>query len=139
MNYSALLKALSIEAKTKSKLKKKNIVVRIILTIIFIPIFISFFFTKLGFWFLMFFFKMISAPADYLCKWLDSQKDGVQHATQAVLYLVCMPTIFGIQVALSFNAFAFYLQWFSLQIHAFILTLGGTKWQPFITEAKFED
>ena len=139
MNYSALLKGLSNEAKNKSLLKKLNIVVRIILTIIFIPLFVAFFFAKLGFWFTLFFYKMIAAPAEYLSKWLDSQKDGVHHATQAVMYFVCMPTIFGLQILLSFNAVSFYLQWFGLQICAFILTLGGTRWQPFISEATFED
>lgn len=139
MDYFALLKGLSKEVKENSKLKKMNIVVRIILTIIFIPLFVSFFFAKLGFWFTIFFFKMIASPAEYLGKWLDSQKDGIQHATQAVLYFVCLPTIFGLQVLLSFNALSFYMQWFGLQITAFILTLGGSKWQPFITEASFED
>ena len=139
MNYSALLNGLSNEVKNNSKLKKMNIVVRILLTIIFIPLFISFFFAKLFFWFTMFFFKMLAAPAEYLGRWLTDQKDGVQHATQAVMYFVCLPTIFGLQVVLSFNTFAFYLQWFGLQIQAFILTLGGARWQPFITEATFED
>ena len=84
-----------------------------------------------------FFFKMLAAPADYLDKWLKAEKEGVQHATQAVIYLVALPTVFGFQVLLSLNAFSFFFQWFFLQIQAYILTLGGTKWQPFITEAKF--
>jgi hypothetical protein len=42
-------------------------------------------------------------------------------------------------VALSFNAIAFYFQWFGIQIVAYILTLGGIKWQPFITEATFDE
>ena len=137
MNYYALLKGLSNEVKTNSKLKEQNIVVRIILTIIFIPIFIGFFFGKIGFWLTNFFFKMLAAPADYLDKWIKAEREGVQHATQAIIYLIALPTIFGIQVMLSFNAVSFFFQWFSLQIQAYIITLGGTKWQPFINEAQF--
>ena len=137
MDYYALLKGLSREAKTNSKLKEQNIVVRIIITIIFIPLFVAFFFGKLGFWFTNFFFKMLAAPADYLDKWLKAEKEGVQHATQAVIYFVALPTVFSFHVLLSLNAFSFFFQWFGLQIQAYILTLGGTKWQPFITEAQF--
>ena len=138
MNYAALLKNLSKEAKTNSNLKKMNIIGRIILTIIFIPLFIAFFFSKIGFWLTMFFYKMVAAPAEYLNKWLEAEREGVQHATQAVIYFVCLPTIFSFQITLSINAISFFMQWFCLQIQAFILTLGGTKWQPFITEASFE-
>ena len=139
MNYSALLKGLTNEMKKHSNLKTLPILPRILLTIIFIPIFIAFFFSKIGFWFTMFLYKMISAPADHLHKWLTEQKDGVQHITQAVMYFVCLPTIFGFQVVLSFNAISFYLQWFGIQIQAFILTLGGVRWQPFVTEAVFDE
>ena len=96
MNYSALLKGLSNEVKTKSNLKKLHIAVRIILTIIFIPLIVGFFFAKLGFWFTMFMYKMIAAPAEYLNAWLEERKDGVQHTTQAVMYFTCLTTIFSL-------------------------------------------
>ena len=78
------------------------------------------------------------SDVDYLQNWLNSQKDGLAHGTQAVLYLICMPTIFAQQVLLAFNAFAFFFQWFGLMISAYIMTLGAVRWQPVISEATFD-
>ena len=138
MNYSALIKGLVAEMKQGKRLAKMSTPVKIILIIILIPFIVGFALSKFAYAVTLFFYKMISAPAEYLQNWLTSQKDGVQHATQAVMYAVCLPTIFGLQVMLSFNAFAFYFQWFFLQIQAYIVTLGGITWQPYITDAKFE-
>ena len=87
MNYSALLNGLSNEVKNNSKLKKMNIVVRILLTIIFIPLFISFFFAKLFFWFTMFFFKMLAAPAEYLGRWLTDLSPKLHSKTDFVIHI----------------------------------------------------
>lgn len=141
MDYLKLLKGLKQEFIYAGKLKyeKLNVVLRFILTIIFIPLRVSFFFARLGYWFTWFFFKAISAPVDYLQKWLKEQKEGIHHATQAVLYFVCLPFIFGQQVILAFSSFAFFFQWFGLMLSAYIMTLGAVRWQPVITEATFEN
>ena len=138
MDYSKLIKDLTAEMKKGKTYKALPIALRIIFIILFIPLILSFLLSKLIFWFTIFFYKMLAAPAEHLHKWLTSQKDDVQHLTQAVMYIVCLPVIFGFQVALSFNAIAFFFQWFGIQIVAYILTLGGTRWQPFITEATFD-
>ena len=141
MDYLKLLKGLKQEFIQAGKLKYENlnVVLRFILTIIFIPLRVSFFFARLGYWFTWFFFKAISAPVDYLQNWLNKQKEGLQHATQAVLYLVCMPTIFAQQVILAFNSFAFFFQWIGLMLGAYILTLGAVRWQPVISDAKYDE
>lgn len=141
MDYLKLLSGLKKEflEAGRAKYESMHIALRIIFTIIFIPLRIGFFFGRFGFWFTWFFFKAIAAPVDYLQKWLKTQKDEVQHATQAVLYVVCMPTIFAQQVMLAFNSFAFFFQWFGLMIQAYIMTLGAVRWQPVITEATFDD
>ena len=137
MDYTNLLKPLSLELKENSKLKKLPVVSKTVLTILFIPFFVSFFFGKIGFWLTMFFYKMLSAPADHLHRWLKEEREGIHPAAQAVLYFICLPTIFSIQVTLSLNAVSFYIQWFGLQICAYVLSLGGTRWQPFVTDATF--
>jgi hypothetical protein len=141
MDYLKLLSGLKKEflEAGRAKYESLHIVLRIIFTIIFIPLRIGFFFGRIGFWFTWFFFKALSAPVDYLQKWLNSQKEGLQHATQAVLYFVCIPVIFTQHVTLAFNAFSFFFQWFGLMIQAYVLTLGAVRWQPVISEAKFDD
>ena len=139
MDYLKLLHGLKNEFFTagKEKYKSMNIIARFLLTIIFIPLRIGFFFSRLFFWLTWFFFKCMATPVDYLQAWLKSQKDGIEHATQAVLYLVCMPTIFAQQVVLAFTAFAFFFQWFGMMLSAYIMTLGAVRWQPVISEATF--
>lgn len=141
MDYLKVLRSLKKEFKEagKAKYESLNIVVRILLTIIFIPLRISFFFSRLFFWFTWFFFKGLAAPVDYLQTWLRKEKEGIAHATQAVLYFVCMPTIFSQQVLLAFNSFSFYFQWFGMMVVAYIMTLGAVRWQPVVTEATFPE
>ena len=141
MDYLKLLSGLKKEflEAGRAKYESLHIVLRVIFTIIFIPLRIGFFFGRIGFWFTWFFFKAMAAPVDYLQNWLKAQKDGVQHATQAVLYFVCIPVIFAQQVTLAFNAFAFFFQWFGLMLQAYVLTLGAVRWQPVISDAKFDD
>ena len=140
MNYSKLLSQLTAEMKKKvarwDKMKKG---LKIFLIIVFIPFIVSFIVNKIVFWLTMFFYQLLGAPAGHLHQWLRTEKDQVQHATQAVLYAFCLPVVFGLQILLSLASFLFYIQWFVLQVHAIIITLGGTKFQPFISEATFDE
>ena len=140
MNYSKLLQQLTAEMKTKgtrwSQMKKG---LKIFLIIVFVPFIVSFILNKIVFWLTMFFYQLLGAPAGHLHHWLHAEKDTVQHATQAVLYAICMPVVFGLEVILSLASFLFYIEWFVLQVHAIIITLGGSKFQPFLNEASFEE
>ena len=140
MNYSKLISQLTAEMKKKvarwDKMKKG---LKIFLIIVFVPFIASFILNKVIFWLTMFFYQLLGAPAGHLHHWLHAEKDTVQHATQAVLYAICMPVVFGLEVILSLASFLFYIEWFVLQIHAIIITLGGTKFQPFLNEATFDE
>ena len=139
MDYLKLLRGLKkefIEA-GRAKYESMNNVLKLVLTIVFIPLRIGFFFSSLAYWFTWFFFKCFATPVDYLQNWFDSQKNGIQHASQAVLYFVCIPYIFSQQMLLAMNAFAFFFQWFGLMLSAYIMTLGAVRWQPVISEATF--
>lgn len=141
MDYLKLLNGLKKEffAANKAKYESLNIVLKIICTIIFIPLRVCFFFARLGFWFTWFFFKCFATPVDYLQAWLTKQQEGIHPAAQAVLYFCCIPTIFAQQVLLAFTAFAFFFQWFGMEISVYIMTLGTTKWQPVISDAEFAE
>jgi len=141
MDYIKLLNGLKKEFIEEGKRRYKNlfIVWRLIFTLIFIPMRICFFFARLVYWFTWFFFKCLATPVDYLQAWLNSQREGISPATQAILYFCCIPTIFAQQVLLAFTAFGFFFQWFGLMLSAYIMTLGAVRWQPVISEAKFEE
>lgn len=139
MDYSKLINNLTAEMKKGTQYARIPLVARIFLIVAMIPLIISFVVTKIFYWITLFGYKMIASPAEYLHEWLKKQKDEVQHATQAVMYWVCLPFIFGLQLLLSFSSLVFFIQWFLLMIQGYLLTLGGIKWQPFITEAVFEE
>lgn len=140
MDYISHLNGLKkefIEA-GKTRYSSMNKFLSFLLTLIFIPMRVGFFFGRLFYWFTWFFFKALSSPVDYLQSWLKGQKDDVHHATQAVIYFVCLPFIFCQQVLLAFSAMSFFFQWFGLMLSAYIMTLGAVRWQPVISDAKFE-
>lgn len=141
MDYLKLLNGLKNEffAANKERYNSLNIILRLLFTIIFIPLRIGFFFSRIGYWFTWFFFKCLATPVDYLQAWLSKQQEGIHPASQAVLYLCCIPTIFAQHVLLAFAAFSFFFQWFGLMLSAYIMTLGTVRWQPVISEAQFDD
>ena len=141
MDYLRLLKNLKKEFKetNTTRYQSMNIVLKILLTLIFIPLRVGFLFGGLFYWFTWFFFKAIAAPVDYLAAWLEKQKENLGDISKAVLIWVCMPFIFLQQITLAFNSFSFFFQWFGLMLQAYIMTLGKIRWQPVITEAKFDE
>ena len=139
MDYSKLIVGLTAEMKKGEQYKRMPAVFKWFIIVAMIPVIVSFVVAKFVYWVTLFFYKMISAPAEHLHRWLKSQKDEVHPATQAVMYFVCLPFIFSLQVLLSLNAFAFFILWFFIMVESYVLTLGGIKWQPIITEASFED
>ena len=141
MDYLKLLKGLKKEffEKGRAQYEKMPFIARLIFTLFFIPWRIGFFFARLGYWFTWFFFKALAAPVDYLQCWLDKQRTGAGDIGQAVIFLVCLPTIFYQHVLLAFNAFSFFFQWFGLMLNAYIMTLGAIRWQPVITEAEYDE
>ena len=139
MDYTRLINNLTAEMKKGVQYARMPKLLKIFMIVALFPLIISFVVSKFLYWVTLFFYKMISSPAEYLHEWLKKQKDDVKHATQAVMYWVCLPAVFGFQLLISFSSLIFFFQWFGLMVQGYLLTLGGIKWQPFITEACFED
>lgn len=137
MDYSKLIKDLTGEMKKGVQYARIPNPFRIFTIIAMIPLAIAFVLTSFAYWVTLFVYKMIASPAEYLHQWLRAQKDEVKHATQAVMYYICLPAIFALQLLLSISSIVFFVQWFVLMVEGYLLTLGGIKWQPFITEATF--
>lgn len=85
----------------------------------------------------LFFYNALMSPVSYLEDWVDSKKNDVQHATQAVLFFVSIPFIFFLRVLLSLMSFSFFFLWFAMMSITYLVTLGSVKWQPCINLVEF--
>ena len=139
MHYSTLMKGLLSEIKQGVQYKRMITPIKVLAIIAMAPWVATF--EILGFIYrvCLFFYKMLTAPASHLHRWMKEQKDDVKHATQAVLYAVCLPFIFFLQVVLSLFSIVFYLVWFAYMVNGYILSFGGIKWQPSIADASYEN
>ena len=87
--------------------------------------------------FLAFIHKGLSTPIDILHGFVKKEREEVKHLTQAVVYAITLPWIFFNYILLSLVSFLFYFVWFFIMICTYVLTLGGIRWQPFISEATY--
>ena len=141
MDYLKLLKGLKDEffAKGREKYNSLPFLFRLICTLFFISFRIGFFFARITYWLTWFFFKAMSVPVDYLQAWFKKEKEGASNAVQVVLTLICVPFIFYQHIILAFTSFIFFFQWFGLMLMSYIMTLGAVRWQPVISDAKFDE
>ena len=139
MHYSKLFKGLISEVKTRKQYDAIPNPYRVLAFIGVLPFILSALINFLFYIVFDFIFNGLASSTRYLENWVDEKKKGVNHATEAVLFFVTMPTIFFFNVLLSGFALLYYFIWFFLQVDLFVATLGGTRWQPYISSAKFDD
>lgn len=139
MNYQQQIKNLLAEAREGLRYNEMSTGTRVLTIIAMLPIYALACISIAFYYVTLFLYNALLSPVSYLESWLEDRQDKVQHATQAVLYFICIPFIFFNRVLMSFMSFSFYFQWFGLQIVIYLATLGGIKWQPSINETSFED
>ena len=139
MNYSKLLHGLLAEMKTGVQYKRIPQPFKAFVIIGMLPMIFAFIGQSIAYRLQVFFFKALSAPAEYLHKWLRSQKDEVGNLAQAVMYLVGLPYIFFLQTLLAMASLGFFFSWFGLQVTGYLLSLGGIRFQAYISDATFDD
>ncbi len=137
MDYEKSARNLLHEAGECRQYKKMAMPYRVFAFISVIPFWIPAALCTILYYITSFFHNVFSASADYLEGWLKRTKSDVRHLTEAVLYLIAVPTIFFMQVILSFFSFIFFIIWFLMQCNFYIATLGGIKWQPYISKASY--
>lgn len=138
MDYAGLMRGLKNEVLNSVQYKRMPQVYRVLMIILMIPHIVMFIASLVNYYVLLFAHKMLSAPKDYLQNWLKAEGSEVKHATQAVLYFLCIPIIWTFQIILALQAISFFCVWFLAMISAYIISLGGIRWQPFINEAKYD-
>lgn len=139
MNYSKLFKDFKNELFQAIQYKRLTTGYRIMAAIATFPFWAMYCTLLCVKYVYLFMYNCLASSNDYLEIWVKETKQGVQHATEAVIYLVAMPFIFFIRCILSFFSIIFYMLWFSAMIAGYICSLGGIKWQPFISQAKYDD
>ena len=132
MDYQKSIQSLLKEAKAGLSYKQLAKPYRIFLIIALFPLILAEYALIISYYVQLFFYNALMSPVTYLESWKDKNKEGIQHATQAVLYFVSTPFIFFLRVVLSLMSFNFFFLWFFLMCFTYLVTLGGIKWQPCI-------
>ena len=133
MDYALLQKELAREALSRKQYKNLHPIFRILSFIGVLPFIGISALLFVCYSIFVFFFKLFSSGACYLEEWVNKTKEGASAPAEAVIYLVTTPIIFMWHVALSILSLNFFILWFCLQSSLYIATLGGIKWQPYIT------
>lgn len=137
MNYSMLLKNFGREVAGKIQYKHIGSPFKVFAAIATIPFWIAYAFMYCVEYVYLFLYNAVASSVDYLEAWVKDSKKSVNQLTEAVIYLVTTPAIFAIRCCLSLFSIGFYMMWFFSMCYAYIATLGGIRWQPFISSAKF--
>ena len=132
MDYQKSIQSLLKEAKAGVSYKQLGKPYRTFLKIALFPLYVVEFALIIAYYIQLFFYNAMLSPVTYLEAWQDKKKEGIQHATQAVLFFVSTPFIFFLRVLISFMSFYFFFLWFFLMCYTYLVTLGGIKWQPCI-------
>ena len=138
MHYSTLMKGLLSQMKQGVQYKRMSTPVRVLAIIAMAPWIATFEIIGFIYRVCLFVYKMLAAPGEHLHQWMEEQKEEVKHATQAVLYAVCLPFVFMWQVMVSLFSIVFYIVWFVYMVNGYILSFGGIKWQPAIADASYD-
>lgn len=139
MDYGYLIKALKDEAKQNIQFARMNKGPRILARLITLPWLFAVMSAVLSYYVTLFFYKACLTPIQHLHNIMRKEGEVVKHGTQVVIYWIAFPIIFDLYILLSLATITFYFQWFNVMVCMYFATLGGVKWQPFITDATFEE
>ena len=137
MNYHAAIRGLIAEARQSIRFKGLSKGKRIALTIALIPLIVSAFFSVVSYYAVLFLYKGLTAPVDFLHKIVKDEAKDVKHATQFAIYWLTFPIVFFFYLLQSLAAIFFYFQWFGLMVAMYLVTLGGVRFQPFLSEVEY--
>ncbi len=139
MNYSLYFKSLINEALSCKQYKKLNIAFKIFGFIGVFPFIAISAILSIIYNISVFFFNLGAIGVDYLENWLKNAKKDVKTPTEPVIYFLTIPTIFTMHVLLSLFSGSFFFLWFLMQCFFYIATLGGIRWQPYITKIDLDE
>ena len=139
MNYSFLFKGFKKELAEMLQYNQLEKSYKILAFIATAPFWLLLFFAICAKYVYLFLFNCFASSCDYLECWVKETRKDVKHATEAVIYFISMPFIFFLRCILSVFSVFFYFLWFISMCLGYIASLGGLRWQPFITTASFKN
>jgi hypothetical protein len=140
MNYTLLFKNLKAEIGSGIQFKRMTSPFKAFATIATIPFWISYIAMLIIKYVYLFVFNCLASTVEYLEKWVNETKKGVNTwTTEAIIYVITLPIIFTFRCFLALFSASFYICWFFEMCYGFIASLGGARWQPFISEATFDE
>ena len=137
MKYSKMLKSLLDEAFGPRLRNSMPLTSQLIWGILLLPITISYLFMLAYFYCIEFALKGLAAPYEAYHQFLKKAGSEVRHGTEVLIYAVAFPFLAVYHATVATFNFALYTLWFCIMILTCVLTLGGVRWQPFLTDATF--
>lgn len=139
MDYTLAIKGLLSEVKQFVQFKGKSLACKILLIIAILPLIICAFSTVATYYILLFFYRGLSSPLEYIHQVVKKEGEDVKHATQFIIYWIAFPLLFLLYFVQAFAALMFYFIWFEIMFFTYLATLGGVRWQPFLMDVKYEE
>ena len=122
------------EAKKLKKYKAMPLALAIIVGIFMLPIAIAAAVCAAIVYVLGYLFTVVSLPVQKLHKLLRDEGQGVQHATQFIIYFLSWAFVFSAYAMLSFFLIVLTVLYSVFSILTYICTLGGFKFHVFTSE-----
>lgn len=122
------------EAALLKKYKAMPLALAILVGIFMLPLVLASVFFAVPIYVLGYLFSVVSLPVQSLHKLLREEGQGVQHGTQAVVYLLSWGFVFGMYATLTFFLVALTVLYSVFSIVTYLWTLGGFKFHLFAKE-----
>ena len=131
VNFMQRTTAVLTEAQKLKKYKAMPLALAIIVGIFMLPIAIAAAACAAVLYVLGYLFSVVSLPVQRLHKLLHDEGQGVQHATQFILYFLSWTFVFSAYALLSFFLIVLTVLYSVFSILTYICTLGGFKFHVF--------
>lgn len=134
MNYFQKMNDLIKETVLFKQYRRLNIVLRILaLLLMALSIVLGFVFAGI-FYVVATIYKFIIMPLDFLKLFMHNEKENMHFGVQMIIYLICLPIIFLLEIMSTFAMLQVALIYFSTTIIIYIASLAGITFKPFILD-----
>lgn len=139
MDYFKKINEVLKEVFLFKQFKRMNVLVNIFLLILLSPLYVAALCISAAYYVYVIFYKLISMPSDILKNFYKNEGSDVHFLTQSIVYLICLPFVFFLQVILSFLSLTIGILYFILINILQVATLNGIEYKPFILDERLNE
>ena len=132
MNVFPILNNFVKEFLEFKQFKRMNKGFAVVLGILFFPFFVAGLVLIGQLYVLAALLELLHFPAEYLNKFMKTTSEEMKQAPQTVIYFVCLPFIFLLEIMHAFLYLVISINFFSCSIYFQIVTLEGMTFAPFL-------